>query len=142
MLALLYLLVRFSLLLQILIDAVVHAVNKDYPGMAEDFIKLGFLAKGGLTGFVWCLGGHGFGGCMGWFAAAGRSQGLHQAGLPGQGWVELERESAEEASMWTRPCSCWKVCHLFLQLLLSLDPAALLFRSCGRHKRRPAGARS
>lgn len=31
---------------QILIDAVVHAVNKDYPGMAEDFIKLGFLAKG------------------------------------------------------------------------------------------------
>ncbi|PRW32613.1 putative aarF domain-containing kinase chloroplastic isoform A [Chlorella sorokiniana] len=31
---------------EILIDAVVHAVNKDYPGMAEDFIKLGFLAKG------------------------------------------------------------------------------------------------
>ena len=26
----------------------VHAVNKDYPGMADDFIKLGFLAKGGL----------------------------------------------------------------------------------------------
>lgn len=25
----------------------VHAVNKDYPGMAGDFIKLGFLAKGG-----------------------------------------------------------------------------------------------
>lgn len=35
--------------LQILIDAVVHAVNKDYPGMAEDFIKLGFLAKGELN---------------------------------------------------------------------------------------------
>ena len=31
---------------QILIDAVVHAVNKDYPGMAGDFIKLGFLAQG------------------------------------------------------------------------------------------------
>lgn len=31
---------------EILIDAVVHAVNKDYPGMAGDFIKLGFLAKG------------------------------------------------------------------------------------------------
>ena len=28
-----------------LIDAVVHAVNKDYSGMAEDFIKLGFLAE-------------------------------------------------------------------------------------------------
>jgi hypothetical protein len=31
---------------QVLIDAVVHAVNKDYPGMAGDFIKLGFLAQG------------------------------------------------------------------------------------------------
>ena len=30
----------------VLIDAVVHAVNKDYEAMAGDFIKLGFLAKG------------------------------------------------------------------------------------------------
>lgn len=30
----------------ILIDAVVHAVNEDYVGMAEDFIDLGFLAPG------------------------------------------------------------------------------------------------
>jgi predicted unusual protein kinase regulating ubiquinone biosynthesis (AarF/ABC1/UbiB family) len=30
----------------VLIDAVVHAVNKDYEGMAADFIKLGFLAPG------------------------------------------------------------------------------------------------
>jgi hypothetical protein len=36
------------LLQEILIDAVVHAVNKDYPGMAGDFIKLGFLAQGEL----------------------------------------------------------------------------------------------
>lgn len=27
---------------QILIDAVVHAINEDYEEMAEDFIKLGF----------------------------------------------------------------------------------------------------
>lgn len=33
---------------QILVDAVVHAVNEDYVEMASDFIKLGFLAKGGL----------------------------------------------------------------------------------------------
>ncbi|GIL64516.1 hypothetical protein Vafri_18415 [Volvox africanus] len=30
----------------VLIDAVVHAVNEDYSAMAEDFIKLGFLAPG------------------------------------------------------------------------------------------------
>lgn len=32
--------------LQVLIDAVVHAVNEDYDEMAGDFIKLGFLAPG------------------------------------------------------------------------------------------------
>jgi len=31
---------------QVLIDAVVHAVNEDYKAMAGDFIKLGFLAPG------------------------------------------------------------------------------------------------
>eukprot|EP00884_Botryococcus_braunii_P017323 jgi/Botrbrau1/4274/Bobra.0390s0014.1 len=31
---------------QVLIDAVVHAVNEDYEEMAKDFIKLGFLAPG------------------------------------------------------------------------------------------------
>lgn len=31
---------------QVLIDAVVHAVNEDYEEMAGDFIKLGFLAPG------------------------------------------------------------------------------------------------
>lgn len=31
---------------QILIDAVVHAVNEDYAEMANDFTRLGFLAKG------------------------------------------------------------------------------------------------
>jgi predicted unusual protein kinase regulating ubiquinone biosynthesis (AarF/ABC1/UbiB family) len=31
---------------QILIDAVVHAVNEDYEAMAGDFIQLGFLARG------------------------------------------------------------------------------------------------
>lgn len=31
---------------EVLIDAVVHAVNEDYEGMAGDFIKLGFLAPG------------------------------------------------------------------------------------------------
>ncbi len=31
---------------EVLIDAVVHAVNKDYQAMAQDFIKLGFLAPG------------------------------------------------------------------------------------------------
>lgn len=31
---------------QILIDAVVHAVNEDYEEMANDFTRLGFLAKG------------------------------------------------------------------------------------------------
>jgi predicted unusual protein kinase regulating ubiquinone biosynthesis (AarF/ABC1/UbiB family) len=31
---------------QVLIDAVVHAVNEDYKGMAADFIKLGFLSPG------------------------------------------------------------------------------------------------
>lgn len=30
---------------QILIDAVVHAVNEDYGEMANDFTRLGFLAK-------------------------------------------------------------------------------------------------
>lgn len=32
--------------LQVLIDAVVHAVNEDYDEMAGDFIKLGFLSPG------------------------------------------------------------------------------------------------
>lgn len=31
---------------QILIDAVVHAVNEDYAEMANDFTRLGFLARG------------------------------------------------------------------------------------------------
>lgn len=31
---------------EVLIDAVVHAVNKDYQSMAQDFIKLGFLSPG------------------------------------------------------------------------------------------------
>ena len=31
---------------QTLIDAVVHAVNEDYEGMAQDFTRLGFLAPG------------------------------------------------------------------------------------------------
>lgn len=31
---------------QILIDAVVHAVNEDYTEMANDFTRLGFLASG------------------------------------------------------------------------------------------------
>jgi len=31
---------------EVLIDAVVHAVNEDYDGMAGDFIRLGFLAPG------------------------------------------------------------------------------------------------
>ena len=31
---------------QVLIDAVVHAVNTDYVGMAGDFVNLGFLARG------------------------------------------------------------------------------------------------
>ena len=31
---------------EVLVDAVVHAVNKDYQAMAMDFIKLGFLAPG------------------------------------------------------------------------------------------------
>eukprot|EP00882_Tetradesmus_deserticola_P001141 GHRQ01001234.1.p1 GENE.GHRQ01001234.1~~GHRQ01001234.1.p1 ORF type:complete len:697 (+),score=313.26 GHRQ01001234.1:143-2092(+) len=31
---------------QVLVDAVVHAVNEDYTEMAGDFIKLGFLASG------------------------------------------------------------------------------------------------
>lgn len=31
---------------QVLIDAVVHAVNQDYAGMAGDFVNLGFLSKG------------------------------------------------------------------------------------------------
>uniref|UniRef100_A0A7S0R3S3 Protein kinase domain-containing protein n=1 Tax=Pyramimonas obovata TaxID=1411642 RepID=A0A7S0R3S3_9CHLO len=35
---------------QILIDAVVHAVNEDYVGMAGDFINLGFLAPGTEVG--------------------------------------------------------------------------------------------
>lgn len=38
------------LLLQVLIDAVVHAVNEDYHEMAGDFIKLGFLAPGEPAG--------------------------------------------------------------------------------------------
>ena len=38
--------VVLSCLLQVLIDAVVHAVNEDYKQMAGDFIKLGFLAPG------------------------------------------------------------------------------------------------
>ena len=47
--------------LQVLIDAVVHAVNKDYPGMAGDFIKLGFLAQGALAVGGWA--GLGKAGC-------------------------------------------------------------------------------
>jgi len=35
---------------QVLIDAVVHAVNEDYRGMADDFIRLGFLAPGTEVG--------------------------------------------------------------------------------------------
>jgi predicted unusual protein kinase regulating ubiquinone biosynthesis (AarF/ABC1/UbiB family) len=35
---------RFDL--QVLVDAVVHAVNKDYTAMAGDFVRLGFLSKG------------------------------------------------------------------------------------------------
>lgn len=31
---------------QILIDAVVHAVNEDYAEMANDFTRLGFLSPG------------------------------------------------------------------------------------------------
>jgi len=31
---------------QVLVDAVVHAVNEDYRGMAGDFVSLGFLAPG------------------------------------------------------------------------------------------------
>lgn len=31
---------------QVLVDAVVHAVNEDYVGMADDFVGLGFLAPG------------------------------------------------------------------------------------------------
>lgn len=34
---------------QILVDAVVHAVNEDYVEMANDFIKLGFLGPGNST---------------------------------------------------------------------------------------------
>jgi hypothetical protein len=40
--------------LQVLIDAVVHAVNEDYDEMAGDFIKLGFLSAGEWAGTV-CL---------------------------------------------------------------------------------------
>lgn len=35
---------------QVLIDAVVHAVNEDYDEMAGDFIKLGFLTPGACGG--------------------------------------------------------------------------------------------
>ena len=31
---------------EVLIDAIVHAINEDYRDMALDFIKLGFLNKG------------------------------------------------------------------------------------------------
>lgn len=31
---------------QVLVDAVVHAVNEDYENMAGDFVKLGFLGPG------------------------------------------------------------------------------------------------
>lgn len=72
---------------QILIDAVVHAVNKDYPGMAEDFIKLGFLAKGVTAcNYIECP-------CLVselcWVAKE-----LQQAGLPGQRWVGRARVTA------------------------------------------------
>lgn len=36
----------FQLNKEILIDAVVHAVNEDYAEMANDFMRLGFLASG------------------------------------------------------------------------------------------------
>lgn len=41
---------------QILVDAVVHAVNEDYINMAGDFIKLGMLFVGWLVGYVLCVG--------------------------------------------------------------------------------------
>jgi predicted unusual protein kinase regulating ubiquinone biosynthesis (AarF/ABC1/UbiB family) len=38
---------------EVLIDAVVHAVNEDYDGMASDFVNLGFLTEGtNVTPFV------------------------------------------------------------------------------------------
>lgn len=38
---------------EVLIDAVVHAVNEDYDGMASDFVNLGFLTKGtNVTPFI------------------------------------------------------------------------------------------
>ena len=38
---------------EVLIDAVVHAVNEDYDGMASDFVNLGFLSPGtNVTPFV------------------------------------------------------------------------------------------
>jgi hypothetical protein len=61
--------------LQVLIDAVVHAVNKDYPGMAGDFIKLGFLAQGALTVGGWAG--------LGW-AGQGR---VLLAGAASVGWL-------------------------------------------------------
>ena len=37
---------QFARGVQVLVDAVVHAVNKDYRGMAGDFVNLGFLTAG------------------------------------------------------------------------------------------------
>ena len=38
---------------EVLIDAVVHAVNEDYDGMAGDFVNLGFLSEGtNVTPFI------------------------------------------------------------------------------------------
>ena len=54
----------------------VHAVNKDYPGMAGDFIKLGFLAQGALAvggwaGLGWARQGVVGGCCKRWLAPGG-----------------------------------------------------------------------
>ena len=38
---------------QTLIDAIVHAVNEDYEGMADDFIKL--VRPWCLLADLWCL---------------------------------------------------------------------------------------
>ncbi len=39
---------------QTLIDAIVHAVNEDYEGMADDFIKL--VRSCCLLAVLWCFG--------------------------------------------------------------------------------------
>ena len=49
---------------QVLVDAVVHAVNEDYENMAEDFIKLGLFRD--MTAQYECVPTHG---CLGFLAA-------------------------------------------------------------------------